>query len=83
MSEGQKRSLSYIPGKHWKGKKHKEESKKKIGQANSVHQKGCGNSNYGNCWIYNKELKKNKLIPKEEISYWISLGWLKGRKMKF
>ena len=68
---------------HWLGKKHTEESKAKIGKANSLKQKGKLNSNYGNCWIYNEELKENKSINKEDLNQWIEKGWKKGRKMKF
>ena len=68
---------------HWLGKKHTEESKAKIGKANSLKQKGKLNSNYGHCWIYNEELKENKSINKEDLNQWIEKGWKKGRKMKF
>jgi hypothetical protein len=61
----------------WLGKKHKEESKKKIGKANSIHQKGSGNSQYGTMWITNGSnsirIKKNDEIPN---------GWKKGRVIK-
>jgi hypothetical protein len=56
----------------WIGRHHSEESKKKIGKANSIHQQGSKNSNYGNCWIPKKDLKK-----------WLDLGWKKGRKVKW
>lgn len=62
------------------GKNHSEETKKKIGEANSKRQKGSGNSMYGMMWIHNLELKESKRIPKGEE---IPDGWLKGRKMKF
>jgi len=67
----------------WKDRKHTEESKKKIGQANAIHQKGENNSQYGKCWIYNLELKENKKILKEDLQLWLDKGWIKGRKMKF
>ena len=61
----------------WLGKKHKEESKKKIGEKNSIHQKGSGNSQYGTMWITNgienNRIKKNDTIPE---------GWRKGRVIK-
>ena len=56
-----------------------EESKLAIGKANSEHQKGEKNSQFGSCWIYNPELKQNKKIKKEELDSWIQQGWIKGR----
>lgn len=67
----------------WIGRKHTEETKRKIGKANSINQKGEKNSNYGKCWIYNEELKENKSIKKEELDSWLEKGWKKGRKMNF
>lgn len=67
----------------WEGRKHNDESKRKIGEANSKHQKGEGNSQYGTCWIHNLEEKISKKIPKDELEDWLELGWIKGRKMKF
>ena len=71
-----------IFGKAWTGRKHKEESKRKIGEKNAVHQKGEGNSQYGTCWIYHPEEKRNAKIKKEDIEIWIQKGWIKGRKIK-
>ena len=60
--------------KRWVGKKHKEESKKKIGESNSLKQKGNLNSQFGTCWITNgcenKKIKKIEIIPD---------GWKLGR----
>jgi len=69
--------------KSFLGKKHTEETKRKIGEKNSAHQKGSGNSHYGTCWIYSLEEKRSIRIPKEELEEWLSKGWIKGRKMKF
>lgn len=66
----------------WKNKKHTEKSKKLIGEKNSKHQMGEGNSQYGTCWIYNEKKKENKKISKDELNKWINNGWLKGRKIK-
>ena len=57
-------------------KSHSEESKRKIGEANSTKQKGTNNSQYGKCWITNgienQKIYKSDLIPE---------GWKLGRKM--
>jgi group I intron endonuclease len=62
--------------KYWIGRKHKEESKRKIGLSNSIKQKGESNSQYGTCWITNgienKKIKKNNQLPN---------GWQYGRKI--
>jgi len=71
----------YFP--HFKGKKHSKETKKVIGNKSKVHQKGKGNSQFNTCWIYNLDLKESKKIKKEELENYLSLGWLKGRKLKF
>jgi hypothetical protein len=70
-------------GHPWVGRSHKEESKKKIGEANSKIQKGEGNSQYGTCWMHSLEEQKNIKIKKEEIDNYLSMGYTKGRKMKF
>ena len=64
----------------FKGKKHNEESKRKIGKANSKYQSGSGNSQYGKMWIYNEELKESKRIDKSSE---IPNGWKRGRKIKW
>jgi len=54
----------------WTGRSHSEES----------NNKGSNNSQYGTCWIHNKELKKSKKIHRGDI---IPIGWKLGRKLKF
>lgn len=60
-----------------------EETKKKIGEANSKHQRGTGNSQYGTMWIHSLTEKVSKKIKKDEFTEYESNGWIKGRKMKF
>lgn len=67
----------------WIGRKHSEQTKKKIGQKNAISHKGILNSSYGTCWIYNLELKENKKIKKDNLEQWLKKGWEKGRKMSF
>ena len=59
----------------WSGKSHSEETKRKIGEKNSIKQIGKNNSQYGTCWvtngIENRKIKKNLNIPQ---------GWYRGRK---
>ena len=67
--------------RHWIGRKHKEETKIKIGKKTSITQLGSGNSQYGTCWINNGI--ENKKIHKSKLIMYIGLGWKQGRKMIF
>jgi len=67
-------------GSVWLGRIHKEATKVKIGQANSVAQKGERNSQFGTCWIHRNG--KNKKVPKGELPVYIEQGWTAGRKLK-
>lgn len=58
-----------------------EEHKHKIGKANSKHQKGKGNSQYGTCWIYCPYTHNSRKIPRYELDKWLDDGWVKGRKI--
>jgi len=62
---------------NFKGKKHTEETKRRIGTANSINSSGNKNSQFGTMWITNgienKKIKKNSILPE---------GWQKGRKIK-
>lgn len=66
--------------KAFTGHHHSEEFKCRLGAANSKHQTGSGNSQYGKMWIYNEDLKSCTRIPKNNP---IPEGWKRGRKMKF
>ena len=63
----------------WSGRKHNvqdiEKMKKTLKQIN--HQQGDKNSQYGTCWITNGEV--NKKVKKEELDFYVSDGWHKGR----
>lgn len=62
----------------WTGKRHKESSKQKIGEKNSISQRGTKNSQYDTCWIYNEA--GNKKIKKDELQQYLVAGYMKGRK---
>ncbi len=66
------------PPPSFSGLKHKEETKSKIGIANSIKQKGDRNSQFGTCWITKDGI--NKKIKKDELEIFIKFGWNKGRK---
>jgi len=69
----------------WTGRHHSEETKKKISETWKRNKMGQGENNpqYGKCWIYNKELKSNKMVKKEELQVWLEQCWLRGREDKF
>lgn len=66
----------------WTGRSHSEETKRKIGEANSKHQSGSNNSQFGTCWIFNDETKQSIKIKKDELQSYLDQGWSKGRKVE-
>jgi len=84
MSESNKRSFEKgnrdrIYFYEWTGKKHSEETKKKISKSKKGTGKGEKNSQYGKCWI-NKG-SKEKMVQGELLLTYQSKGWVKGRKL--
>jgi hypothetical protein len=65
---------------NWTGKKHSEETKRKIGEINSIKQKGENNSQFGTCWVTNGT--ENKKIKPTELESYLNNGWKKGVKSK-
>ena len=64
---------------HFKGMSHTQDHKDKMSAIMKEKMKGKNNSQYGTCWITNGiEAKK---IKKEELAFWIKLGYNKGRKV--
>ena len=59
------------------GKKHSEETKKKMREVMKGKGAGKKNSQYGTCWITKNGI--NKKIKKEELDYYISKDWARGR----
>lgn len=62
------------------GKTHSDDAKRKIGEKNSINQKGQGNSQFGTCWITKEG--ENKKINKTLIESYLEDGWEKGRVVK-
>lgn len=63
------------------GKKHTEETKKKMRQSHKLNGSNLGekNSQYGTTWIWCKELG-NKKIKKQDLQSYIDSGWEKTYK---
>jgi hypothetical protein len=65
---------------HWIGKKHTEETKKKIGYKSKISQSGSKNSQFGTKWAWmskDEKVIKIKLNLRED---YIAQGWVSGIK---
>lgn len=82
VSRGLKEKFSR-DGFHWTGRKHRAETKRKIGRCSARHQKGRGNSRFGTCWIYSETECKSKSVSKDDLPAYLESGWKQGRKMNF
>jgi group I intron endonuclease len=74
LFESNGNKIWWTPAKGFLGKTHTEEVRKSIGEKNSKHQNGIGNSQFGTMWITNE--KENIKISKTDS---IPDGWKKGR----
>jgi group I intron endonuclease len=59
-------------------KKHSQETKDKIGEKNSIKQKGEKNSQYGTSWISKDGIVLK--IKSTELESYLANGWIRGRK---
>ena len=64
----------------WNGKKHRDETKKKISIKSSLRESGKGNSQYGTKWMYHKSSSRPKKVKRDEIEIHVKQGWQFGRK---
>jgi len=84
VAEGLKRAyaegnITHL-GYDWTGRKHSEDSKKKMSQSRKGKLTGKQNPSYGTCWITKNGV--NKKIEKKELENFLKIGWTKGREMK-
>ena len=80
-SENMSKAFKKSGFKHdgFKGKTHSDEVKSKIGKANSLHQRGSKNSQYGVRWVNKNGLVKK--IDKESLEMFLTDGWKRGKKI--
>lgn len=66
------------------GKNHTEDTKTKMSKTHELnhHQQGSKNSQFGTKWIYSEIEGIAKKIDKDELDFWLSNGWILGRKPK-
>lgn len=75
-ASGLKRDKSTFRPFDWTGRNHREETKKKIGDKNSVTQSGDRNSQFGTCWINSGG--QSKRVRRTEFQDWERQGWQLG-----
>lgn len=78
-----KKRRSEISGNAFRGKHHTEETKEKMSKLRKDKYKGKDNPNFHKIWIYSLQEKRSISIKKEELNFYLSNGWIKGRKITF
>jgi len=81
--EGVYTNKHMLGNKWFVGKRHTDITKEKIGKANSRHQSGEGNSQFGTVWVHNVALQLSKRVKIEDLDKALVEGWAKGRKIKW
>jgi hypothetical protein len=74
--EGNLKNFTY----DWTGRRHSEESKKKMSETAKKIGVGEGNSQFGTMWITKDS--QNKKIKKDDFPFYSIDGWVKGRILK-
>lgn len=75
----QRHAAGIQPILNWTGRRHTDATKRKIGDTNSVKQRGERNSQFGTCWIKQLSTGESKKIDQFELDQWEKLGWVRGR----
>jgi len=60
------------------GGPHSKESNQKNRESNIGRQAGKNHPNYGKKLIHSEELDKQKFVKKEDLEYWLDIGWSLG-----
>jgi hypothetical protein len=66
----------------WTGKKHSEETKQKIGEAQKKLRRE-DNSQFGKKWMFHPIRKESRTFKQNEIELLIKEGWILGRKLNW
>lgn len=77
--KGRTEAMKKFPNGIWEGRKHTDDSKKKISEKAS-QRTGSKNSQFGTRWIHNLILRQSKKIKKDAS---LPDGWFEGRRIKF
>lgn len=77
---GEQKSKMHQNNRAFSGRKHSQETLARMSETKRLMYNSNNNPSLGCCWITKD--KENKLIPKESLNEWESLGWKKGRILK-
>ena len=76
----ERHAIGAWPVPDWTGRRHTETTKAKIGDTNSKHQTGSGNSQFNTAWIKHPDTGEVKKIKQDLLDDHFKTGWIRGRK---
>lgn len=73
----------HLPRDGFKGRRHTEETRKRMSESAGSRWTGASNPQAGKRWIYHEGLRQTGRVPRADLQAWLDAGWQLGRNVRF